>query len=58
MPSPTEASRAATGMFELHTRNTSITELVRVAAGRWRLERYTDAAHLVGLPDTTPRHGD
>jgi hypothetical protein len=45
-------------MFELHTRNTSITELVRVAAGRWRLERYTDAAHLVGLPDTTPRHGD
>jgi probable phosphoglycerate mutase len=51
------ALRAApTGLFELHTRNTSITELVRLHAGRWRLERYNDAAHLVGLPEATPRH--
>jgi broad specificity phosphatase PhoE len=46
---------APTGLFELHTKNTSITELVRLSAGRWRLERYNDAAHLVGLPEATPR---
>jgi probable phosphoglycerate mutase len=38
-----------TGIFELHTRNTSITELVLVAPGRWKLERYNDHAHLVAL---------
>ena len=37
--------------FELHTVNTSMTELARpVGAGRWRLVRYNDAAHLAGLP--------
>jgi probable phosphoglycerate mutase len=43
----------ATGVFELHTLNTSLTELVRVRPGRWRLERYNDSAHLVGLPAAT-----
>jgi 2,3-bisphosphoglycerate-dependent phosphoglycerate mutase len=42
-----------TGGFELHTLNTSITELVRVRPGRWRLQRYNDAAHLQGLPAAT-----
>ena len=43
-----------TGSFELHTLNTSITEVVR-AGRRWRLVRYNDAAHLEGLPAETPR---
>jgi probable phosphoglycerate mutase len=38
-----------TGVFELHTANASLTELVLVAPGRWRLVRYNDAAHLNGL---------
>ena len=38
-----------TGIFELHTTNASITELVLVAPGRWRLERYNDHAHLAAL---------
>jgi probable phosphoglycerate mutase len=42
-----------TGGFELHTLNTSITELIRVRPGRWRLQRYNDAAHLHGLPAAT-----
>lgn len=45
------------GGFELHTVNTSITEFVSTTTGRWRLVRYNDAAHLVGLPDATPRGG-
>ena len=50
------ALRAPTvGDFELFTTNTSITELTLVRAGRWRLQRYNDAAHLVGLPLATPR---
>ncbi len=41
------------GGFELHTVNTSLTEVER--AGRaWRLLRYNDAAHLEGLPGSTP----
>ena len=48
----------STGIFELHTRNTSITELVLVGPGRWKLERYNDHAHLVALEasrrDTRP----
>lgn len=44
-----------TGGFELHTINTSITEFVGGPEGRWRLERYNDAAHLVGLPAASPR---
>jgi broad specificity phosphatase PhoE len=39
----------ATGGFELHTSNTSITEFVQVRPGRWRLARYNDAAHLADL---------
>ena len=42
-----------TGGFELYTLNTSITELVQVAATTWRLVRYNDAAHLAGLPTST-----
>ena len=37
-----------TGGFEMFTTNTSLTELVLVAPGRWRLARYNDAAHLAG----------
>ncbi|MET0324324.1 MAG: histidine phosphatase family protein [Ilumatobacteraceae bacterium] len=44
-----------TGGFELFTTNTSITELLLVRPGRWRLVRYNDAAHLAGLPIETPR---
>ena len=33
----------------LFTKNTSLTELVSVSSGGWRLERYNDAAHLAGL---------
>lgn len=46
---------ARTGVFELHTLNTSLTELVLVRPDRWRLLRYNDAAHLAGLPRETPR---
>lgn len=40
---------APSGLFELHTMNASLTELVRLRPGRWRLVRYNDAAHLDGL---------
>jgi probable phosphoglycerate mutase len=43
-----------TGTFEVHTRNTSLTELVLVRSGRWRIERYNDHAHLAGLSE--PAH--
>jgi probable phosphoglycerate mutase len=43
-----------TGIFEMHTKNTSITELVLVRPGRWRLERYNDHAHLVALGTASP----
>jgi probable phosphoglycerate mutase len=43
------------GAFDLFTKNTSLTEFLAVRADRWRLERYNDAAHLVGLPLETPR---
>jgi 2,3-bisphosphoglycerate-dependent phosphoglycerate mutase len=36
----------ATGGFEVYTRNATITELLHVGPGRWRLERYNDGAHL------------
>ena len=47
-----------TGKFELHTLNTSITEIVHVEGSKWRLVRYNDAAHLsslksVVLPDSS-----
>ncbi len=38
-----------TGGFELFTANASLTELLLVRPGRWRLVRYNDAAHLAGL---------
>lgn len=38
-----------TGKFEMHTLNTSLTELVHVQGSKWRLIRYNDAAHLAGL---------
>jgi len=38
-----------TGLFEMFTANTSLTELALVAPGRWRLLRYNDAAHLAEL---------
>lgn len=48
------------GAFDLWTLNTSLTELHRDLdgdgrPGRWRLVRYNDHAHLVGLPHETPR---
>lgn len=45
----------ATGAFEVHTLNTSVTEFLLVRPGRWRMLRYNDAAHLAGLPPETPR---
>jgi probable phosphoglycerate mutase len=43
-----------TGSFQLHTLNTSITELTH-RDGLWRLDRYNDSSHLHGLPaETTP----
>lgn len=47
-----------TGDFDVHTLNTSLTELVLGRPGRWRLVRYNDAAHLEGLPAETPRTSD
>lgn len=49
---------APTGGFEIHTRNTSLTELVRARPDRWRLIRYNDTAHLAGLPEESPRMSD
>jgi probable phosphoglycerate mutase len=46
---------AGTGVFEIYTVNTSITELLLVKPGRWRVIRYNDSAHLVGLPASTLR---
>jgi len=44
-----------TGMFELHTLNTSLTEFRSAQSDNWQLTRYNDAAHLVGLPAGSPR---
>lgn len=38
-----------TGKFELHTQNTSLTELMHVQGSKWRLVRYNDSSHLNGL---------
>lgn len=32
--------------FDLFTANTALTTIARTSSGRWRLERYNDAAHL------------
>mgnify|MGYP006270220793 CR=1 FL=1 len=37
------------GKFELHTANTSLTEVVHVKGSKWRLVRYNDSSHLTGL---------
>ncbi len=42
-----------TGSFEIHTLNTSITEIHLVKDNLWRLIRYNDVGHLVGLPAQT-----
>jgi len=42
------------GVFELNTRNTSLTEFVLASSGKWRMARYNDAAHLAGLALATP----
>ncbi|MBM3827685.1 MAG: histidine phosphatase family protein [Actinobacteria bacterium] len=44
---------SGTGIFEVWTKNASITEVELVRPGRWRLVRYNDAAHLAGLPAST-----
>ncbi|MBK8332829.1 MAG: histidine phosphatase family protein [Acidimicrobiaceae bacterium] len=41
------------GSFQIHTLNTSITELQLVKPNVWRLNRYNDTAHLAGLPANT-----
>jgi broad specificity phosphatase PhoE len=38
-----------TGKFELHTSNTSMTELLHIQGSKWRLVRYNDSSHLNGL---------
>ena len=43
-------SMPMTGDFALHTLNTSLTEFLSEPDGPWRLIRYNDTAHLVGLP--------
>lgn len=48
---------ARTGIFDLHTLNTSLTEIVQVRPDRWRIMRYNDATHLAGLPAETVRAG-
>ena len=39
----------ASGKFELHTQNASMTEVVHVGGSKWRLVRYNDASHLIGV---------
>jgi probable phosphoglycerate mutase len=34
------------GQFDLYTTNASLTTLTHTSWGRWRIERYNDAAHL------------
>ncbi len=41
------------GAFQIHTLNTSITELQLVKHSLWRLNRYNDTAHLAGLAAST-----
>jgi broad specificity phosphatase PhoE len=49
---------SGTGIFEIHTKNTSITEFEIVRPGRWRVVRYNDAAHTADLPVSTNRPED
>ena len=42
------------GSFDIHTLNTSITDLQHDAErSQWKLVRYNDHAHLAGLPANT-----
>ena len=43
------------GKFELSTTNTSITELMHLQGTKWKLMRYNDAAHLLGLVRPEPQ---
>jgi probable phosphoglycerate mutase len=43
----------ATGKFEIHTKNCSLTEFVEIRGGHWALLRYNDSAHLRDLPVAT-----
>lgn len=43
----------SSGGFELVTTNASLTELLLVKPGRWRLQRYNDSSHLTDLPSAT-----
>jgi probable phosphoglycerate mutase len=43
----------ATGSFQIHTLNTSITEFELAEPHMWKLLRYNDTAHLMGLPAAT-----
>lgn len=47
-----------TGGFVLQSLNTAITEFLAPTTpdGTWRLVRYNDSGHLVGLPASTERH--
>lgn len=45
----------SSGVFELFTRNTSLSEFVLASSGKWRMVRYNDSAHLAGLPTHTAR---
>ena len=48
-----------TGGFQIHTLNTSITELWLAKPNSWVLCRYGDTAHLAGLPaSTAATHAD
>ena len=47
------------GIFELYTLNTAVSEFVLTDRNTWSLVRYNDAAHLDGLPAATiPPHSD
>jgi probable phosphoglycerate mutase len=40
-------SAPVVGEFDLWTTNASLTGITRMPAGRWRIDRYNDAAHLL-----------
>lgn len=47
------------GIFELYTLNTAVSEFASTAKNTWSVVRYNDAAHLDGLPAATiPPHSD
>lgn len=47
------------GIFELYTLNTAVSEFTLTDRNTWSVVRYNDAAHLDGLPEATvPPHRD